>query len=257
MKKVLFLSTFFALSFFSAQAQFGGGTESNLKLIVGATGGVNFSWYGLSEEWDAFSTKTQLGFNGGLTVGLATSDRFSILLGANFIQKGSKLEGPTDDYTENGTGIPFKGYFSGKENTQFLTVPIMARYQVFGDGESFGVTLAAGLSLNFALGGDYSSSIQGTTGKSYNAASGKIKFGSGITDAYDSFQAGILLSPGVVFPVGEKGKFTVNVTWDLGLSDMFNSRYKEANDVVGKWRNRSTIFTVGYEHRFELGSSSR
>jgi Outer membrane protein beta-barrel domain len=252
MKKVFILSIFTAFSFLNAQAQFsGGGTDSNLKLILGATGGVNLSRYSVSDEFGDFSSKSLFGYNGGVTVGLATSDRFSILLGANFIQKGTKLESGTLDL-----GNGDVGYQSLKDKTQFLSIPIIARYQLFG--QNFGMTLGAGLSLNFGLGGTYSTYYQGKSGV-YNAASGKTKFGSGINDDYKPFQAGIILSPGVIFPAGENGKFTINITWDLGLGNMINDNYRNSagGSSTGELKNRSTIFTLGYEHRLDIGSSSR
>ena len=253
MKKFFILSIFTAFSFLNAyaQPQFGGGSgDSNLKLIIGATGGVNLSWYSLSDEYTQ-SSKSLFGYNGGITVGLATSDRFSILTGVSFIQKGTKLESVNYQFDSGDVG-----YESTKLKTQFLSIPLIARYQLFG--ENFGMTLAAGLSFNFGLDGTFSSYEQGKLA-TYKPQSGKVKFGSGINDFYNPFQAGIILSPGAVFPIGEKGKFTVNVTWDLGLGNMLNDKFINfsGNGLLGEWKNRSTIFTIGYEHRLDIGGGDK
>jgi len=57
-----------------------------------------------------------------------------------------------------------------------------------------------------------------------------VPFGSGINDTYRRFQPGFIFSPGMLMPVGEKGKLAANIMWDLGLNAL-NKRSSSASGV--------------------------
>lgn len=239
MKKLTILIFFLtAAASFPARAQ-------NSSFFVGGGGGGNLSMYAFTadyaDQWT--SSKPKPGLNGGVVFGMEFN-RMAIVMGANFIQKGSKAE--TDNYRVEGDYV---GYVKGRENTSFIQIPLLFRFRILGG--KFGLTASAGPSFNIGLSGNSRLELE-VAGAGSESRSGTIKFGSGINDNYKRFQPGFMLGPGMVMAVGEKGKLNLNLMWDLGFNAV-NTRSSSASGIDGKISNISTILNVTYTHHFIFG----
>ena len=239
MKKPLILLALF-LPFLSLSAQ-----AQDMSIFVGGSGGGNLSLYSYTSAYaNAWtSSKPKPGLNGGVVFGMEMGN-MAIVSGVNFIQKGTKSE--TDNYKlENG----YVGYLKARENTSFIQIPLLFRYRFLS--EKFGLTASAGPSFNVGLSGRSSLELE-VANVGSQSQSGTVRFGSGINDTYKRFQPGFMLGPGMLIPVGEKGKLAVNILWDLGFNAV-NQRSSSAKGIDGKIMNVSTILNVSYTHHFNFG----
>ena len=240
MKKQLILTAvFFVLIQIAASAQ------NDMSIFIGGGGGGNLSTYSFTADyantWTSASAKP--GLNGGFVFGVEFG-KMAIVSGVNFIQKGSKAE--TDNYKiEN----DYVGYVKARENTSFISIPLLFRYRILG--EKIGLVASAGPSFNVAVGGNSRLELE-VAGVGSRSQSGDINFGSGINDTYKRFQPGFVLGPGMLMPVGEKGKLAVNMLFDLGF-DAVNKRNATARGISGKVMNVSAILNVTYTHHFVFG----
>jgi hypothetical protein len=235
-----FLSTIFSLS---AQS----------SLIFGVGGGFNNSVINYSNVVNAkTSTSNLMGYQGGLTVGWQFSNNFALISSVQYAQRGTKLANDNQAYRDDNNGQTFLGSQIGEERTNFVTVPLLARYKFLAS--DFGFTLSSGLNFNMGQDGSAFRYVQSNNNsKTYFGRYEDVTFGDGINDLYKPFQVGFVLGAGVIVPIGEKGRFTLNVAFDFGLSDAYNTRYKNANTIFEKAFNRSTFFSLGYEYLLEIG----
>lgn len=221
------------------------------SFFVGANGGVNLSHYKFTEDLSELYpvSNSRLGLNGGFDMGMEI-DNFTISTGLHYIQKGGEYQ--TDNF-ENSEGV---GFFSGREKVHYLSIPIMLGYRKYL-GNELGLTFAIGPSINMGLAGKIDEEIEYFGSDRIDIENYKVEFGSGVNDDYRSTQVGFRISPGLIFPLNHRSKLTFNVTWDLGTGDIFNPRYKDANDFFldnkGDQVNRSTLFTLGYEYHIPFG----
>ncbi|CAG5067324.1 hypothetical protein DYBT9623_00044 [Dyadobacter sp. CECT 9623] len=239
MRKPLLLVIAFLLSAnFAANAQ-------GSSFFIGGTGGANLSMYSYTSDYADLwtSSKPKPGLNGGVVFGVEMN-KMAIVSGVNFIQKGTKSE--TDNYRIEGDYV---GFVKRRENTSFIHVPILFRYRFLS--EKFGLTASAGPSLNIGLAGNQRLELE-VAGVGSRSESSTVRFGSGINDTYRRFQPGFILSPGMLVPMGEKGKLAVNIIWDLGFNAL-NNRSSTAIGADGKVGNVSTILSVSYTHHFNFG----
>ncbi|MEO1435874.1 MAG: porin family protein [Bacteroidota bacterium] len=221
------------------------------SVYIGANGGFNLSKFKFTEDLSELypTTSGRLGINGGLVAG-AVIQNWTISTGIQYIQKGGVYE--TNNFqTELGTG-----YFTAKERHHYISVPILFGYR-HSLGDKVAVSFAMGPSLNFGLKGTLNETIEYFGSDQIDIQNYNVTFGDGVNEDFRPTQVGFQLSPGVVVNVGERAKLNFNVTWDMGTSDMFNPRYKDANSFfdtyTGNQLNRSTLFTVGYEYHFSFG----
>jgi Outer membrane protein beta-barrel domain len=235
-----FLSTIISLS-----AQTG--------LIFGVGGGFNNSVTNLSNVVNAkTSTSNLMGYQGALTVGWQFSNNFALISGVQYAQRGTKLANDNQAYRDDSNGQTFLGSQIGEERTNFVSVPLLARYKFLSS--DFGFTLSSGLSFNIGQDGTAFRYVQSNNNsKTYFGRYEDVIFGDGINDLYKPFQVGFVLGAGVIVPISEKGRFTLSVVFDFGLSDAYNTRYKNANTIFEKAFNRSTFFSLGYEHLLDIG----
>jgi hypothetical protein len=222
-------------------------------LIFGASGGINNSHINYSNVVNLKTTTSNLmGYQGALTVGWQFTNHFALMSGVQYAQKGTKLADDNQAYRDDSNGQTFLGSQIGEERTNFVTIPIVARYKFLSS--DFGFTLSSGLSLNMGQDGTAFRYVQSNNNsKTYFGRYENISFGDGINDLYKPFQVGFVLGAGMILPISEKGRFTLNVAFDFGLSDAYNTRYKNANTIFEKAFNRSTFFTLGYEHVLDIG----
>jgi Outer membrane protein beta-barrel domain len=227
--------------------------SSQTGLILGIGGGINNSRINYSNVVNLkTSTSNLMGYQGALTVGWQFSNNFSLLSGVQYAQKGSKLADDNQAYRDDSNGQTFLGSQIGEERTNFVTIPFVARYKFLSS--DFGFTLSSGLSLNMGQDGTAFRYVQSNNNsKTYFGRYEPVTFGDGINDLYNTFQVGFVLGAGLIVPINEKGRLTLNVAFDFGLSDAYNTRYKNANTIFEKAFNRSTFFTLGYEHVLDIG----
>lgn len=198
------------------------------------------------------TTSNIMGYHGGLNIGWRFSERFTLLSGFHLIEKGTKFAEENKAYRDDSNGgQTYLGFLTGEEKVSFLTIPILARYKVIGDG--FGVLLTAGLTLNSGRDGMAFKYIQANNGKVFAARYEMVEFGEDIDQLYTPFQIGFTMGIGLQIPVSENGRLLLNAAMDFGMTDALNQRFKQANTIFERAYNRSTIFSVGYEHYFDLG----
>jgi hypothetical protein len=221
--------------------------QSN-SFFIGANGGVNFSKFkhtvDLAELYSSSGSLT--GLNGGVSAGFQIQ-HFTLSTGINYMQKGGRYE--TDNFFDpEGTG-----FFSAEEKLHYLSIPLLLGYRQ-NIGDRFGISLAMGPSFNLGLSGKVEESLEYYGSENISTEHYTVRFGRGVNDDYRNLQMGFQFSPGLYFDINDKSKLTFNVTWDSGLKDSFNQRYKQANtffdDYRGNQFNRSTVLTIGYEYHF-------
>lgn len=237
------LSTTATLSTLSAQT----------GLILGVTGGINNSRISYSNVVNVKTTTSSLsGFQGQLTVGWQFSNNFALVSGLQYAQRGSKFADDNQAYRDDTNGQTFLGSQVGEERTNFISIPLVARYKFFSS--DFGIAISSGLSFNMGQDGTAFRYVQSNNNsKTYFGRYENVTFGDGINDYYKPFQIGLILGAGVIIPITEKGRLTLNVALDIGLSDAYNARYKTANTIFEKASNNGTFFSIGYEHLLDIG----
>lgn len=240
-----FAIAFLLVGFFVAAVQ-----AQNSSFYIGVNGGINTSKLkhseGLHELYPISSTRT--GLNGGVDFGFELSG-FTLSSGLHYIQKGGVYE--TDNYQDN---LEI-AYLTAEEKLHFLSVPILVGYRKYiTDNVAFSLNI--GPSINVGLKGKLDETTEYFGSTDIQTEHYNVTYGSSVNDDYRKVQVGFQISPGVVFALNENAKLKFNVTWDSGLKDSFNPRYKEANDFFktypGEQRNQSTVFTVGYEYHFSF-----
>lgn len=234
------ITTFIALSlsfsFLAAQNSF----------FIGGNAGVNFSKFKYTEDLAELysSTSSLAGVNGGFTAGIIIQN-ISLTTGISYMQKGGHYE--TDNFLDqNGTG-----FLSADEKLHYLSIPLLLGYRGHIT-DNFGFSLAMGPSFNLGLNGTIDESIEYYGSEDISTEQYKVAYGSSVNEDYRKLQMGFQLSPGLFFELNNRSMVTVNVTWDNGVKDSYNERYKQANTFFDNFKgnqfNRSTMITVGYEY---------
>ncbi len=223
----------------------------NSSFFIGAGGGGNFSKFKYTEDLAELypGASSVFGLNGGASFGFEIQN-FTLSSGIQYIQKGGEYR--TDNFQDEfGTG-----YFTGREKLHFISIPVLLGYRKYLTGR-FALSFAIGPSFNFGLKGKLDEETQYFGSDETDVQNYTVSFGDGLNDDYRSMQMGFQVSPGLVFAINENSKVTFSATWDSGLADSFNPRYKDANDFFDAFKgdqlNRSTILSVGYEYHFRFG----
>jgi hypothetical protein len=220
------------------------------SFYIGAKTGATASEFRFTEDLKELypNVKDMWGMTGGFDMGLQL-DNWTISTGVLYTQKGSVYQ--TDNFEENGT----TGYFTGEEKLHFLTVPVLLGYkQKISD--NIGWSIAAGPSFNFGLGGKIDETTEYFGTDEVEFQNYKVAFGEGVNDDYKSTQVGFQINPSLFVELNERSKINFGITWDFGTSDMYNDRYKVANEFFdffkGNQVHRNTMFTIGYEYHFNF-----
>ena len=245
MKRTMFLMTLFCF------CSSGWVHAQSNSFYIGGSAGLNLSKFKYTEDLSELypNSNAVLGINGGFNAGLQLQN-FTLSTGIHYVQKGGEYQ------TENFDDELGTGFFSAKERLHFLSIPILVGYR---DelGANVGWSIAMGPSINIGLGGNLDETTEYFGTEERVEENFKLAFGSGVNEDYRSTQVGFQISPGLFVNLNHNSKVHFNVTWDIGLGDAFNSRYKNANDFfsanIGNLLNRSTFFSIGYEYHFSLG----
>jgi hypothetical protein len=244
MKRITLLMLMVAASLISLSAQ-------RSSLYIGATGGVNLSKFKFTSELSELYTSTNSipGLNGGVTFGMELGN-VTLSSGLQYIQKGGEYQ------TDNFEGDLGTGFFTARERLHFVSVPLLIGYRKFLS-DQFGVSVALGPSFNFGISGKLDETIEYFGETDVEETHYIVHFGNSVNDDYKGMQVGFQFSPGLFYAINDRSRLTFNITWDSGLSDAFNPRYKDANtffdDYRGSALNRTTMFSIGYQRHFSLG----
>ena len=134
-------------------------------------------------------------------------------------------------------------------------MPVLLGYRDYLTS-NVGWSLAAGPSFNFGLDGKLDETTEFFGTDETEVQNFKVAFGQGVNEDYKPMQVGFQLTPGLFVDLNNRSKLHFNVTWDFGTSDMFNPRYKDANDFFinnkGTQVHKTTMFTIGYEYHFQF-----
>ncbi|MEM9917418.1 MAG: porin family protein [Bacteroidota bacterium] len=220
------------------------------SFYIGARAGVNTSKFKFTEDLKELypTTHSIFGVNGGLDMGLHLN-KWTISTGLHYVQKGSEYQ--TDNFEENGT----VGYFTARERLHYVTILLLLGYRDYL-ANRIGWSIAIGPSFNFGLGGKVDETTEYFGTDETDVQNFKVAFGEGVNEDYKSQQVGFQISPGIFLELNERSKLLFNITWDLGTADIFNPRYKDANDFFngrkGNQTNRTAMFTIGYEYHFNF-----
>lgn len=236
---------YFSVSMFLLALAFQALHAQSNSFFIGGTAGTNFTKFKYTDDLaELYSTSNRTtGYNGGFTAGMLIGN-FTITTGLQYIQKGGAYE------TANFSDEVGTGFFSAKEKLHYISVPLLLGYrQQLGD--RFGAMVSMGPSLNMGLKGKIDETTEYYGLDEVSKEFHTVNFGSGVNDDYAGMQVGFQFSPGVYFDLTDRSKITLNVTWDSGLQDAFNSRYKQANTFFDEYKGnqflKSTMISVGYE----------
>jgi Outer membrane protein beta-barrel domain len=220
--------------------------------IIGINGGMNQSKLRFSEAVNRKTETSNLrGYQAQITVGYQLTNKFTLLSGAQYAQRGTRMADPNQAYKEE-NGNVFLGSLVGEERTNFLTIPFLMRYKLLSG--RFGITLTTGLNLNLGQDGTAFRYVQSNNNsKIYYARYEMIGFGNSINDLYRRNQLSVMTGLGFLIPVSEKGRVVLNANMDWGMLDAYNERFKMANTILEKVFSNATFFNIGYEHHFNMG----
>jgi len=256
MKKII-LTTIVTLSFLLCV------NAQNSAIILGVNGGANFSSFSLTGDLltQDETTSSKLGFQGGIDLGVKFNS-FSFITGFKYVQNGGNTEleksDPNDPhFLDDGTAdIGLRNTTTRFKN---ISIPLLFRYQTKGD-LSFAVSL--GPVLNSGIGEikteeTYTLTISGELGPEETIST----FGDLGDDLLRSSWVGFMVSPGVIYKVGDNGFFRANVTYHSG-GNIVNENLIVGDsvglrNVSGSLNSRSIAFEIGYEHRIDFNIGSK
>lgn len=278
---IIFLCTFFFSNFSFAQSSFFIGpmaTGHVSKYEVSDDFSKDFTPWGfdgnnLIGEFQSLETKSKLGLSGGVSLGLQFG-RFAIVTGARYCQKGGSFESrryklllpnydPNDPYYFD---VLDQGTLKIKEQQNYVHIPLLARYQIIG--EEVGFTLALGPAFNIGIGkASRNSTFEGQLTDEFTSEqwSAEFTYGKDLGDLYKPKTTSFVISPGVVFPVGEQGKLNLTLYWESDLTSAINENYRDRYSTSegvktvrldGDKKNKSFGIGISYEHHldFNIGS---
>ena len=188
MKKILFLTWLFAMSYSVSQAQ---------NIRIGFTAGASFANYNSKVNGNSDNGNSKIGFTAGVLADIPFSKNFSFQPAVNFVQKGTKDE-QTYDYITEKVSL----------GTNHIEVPLNFLFNSGGDNGNF--FIGAGPSLAFGVSGkwkykDNSSSL-----------TEDVNFGDTDEDDLKGVDFGANVLAGYNFPNGLL--FAVN--YNAGLSNL-------------------------------------
>ena len=175
--------------------------QSN-SFFIGANGGANLSKFKYTEDLSELypTTNAIFGLNGGVSLGFEIQN-FTLSTGIQYGQRGSEYQ--TDNFSyDQGTG-----FFSAKEKLHYVSIPILVGYRKYF-GDKIGLSFTMGPSINFGLSGNIDETTEYFGSEQVEMENYKVAFGSGVNDDYRATQISFQLSPGIVYNINDRSKFT-------------------------------------------------
>ncbi|MFN8713560.1 MAG: porin family protein [Bacteroidota bacterium] len=196
------------------------------KLDIGAEGGFSLASLRGNEVIDSYHD-TRIGYSGGLFVQYNFRKIISVRTGGYYERKGSSLEFLFTDI--NGTII---GTFKGKENFNYLTVPLLVR-ATFGQKLNYFVN--AGPYIGFLMKKtEYTEAFQSIP-----------EITSDQTDLFKKTETGLSFGIGVSYTLKEKFALSFEARNNLGLTD--TSDLPVINNGVIKTNAVNFLFGFSYK----------
>ncbi|MDR1090702.1 MAG: PorT family protein [Prevotella sp.] len=199
----------------------------------GVNAGVNMSDAMIGTA-DTNGSSFRFGYQIGLTVDYAISQKFNILSGVYFITKGSKIEDL--DYTSYLCGIPD---FTHKFEQQYLQLPLYGAYK-FNLSDDFNVRFGIGPYFAYGIGGKSKKTLNGSVWVDGTSEREYKTFGKSEDSWYNEELKRFDFGLGALVNLEYK-KFNLNISYDQGLLDIARSTGYE-------YRNYSLTFSIGYKY---------
>ena len=222
--------------------------QAQSAFYLGAQTGVNGSKFRFTEDLlELYPTNERLpGVNVGIDAGFQLG-AWNFGTGFQYIQKGGNYQSNVYEVGDGRTA-----YLSARERLHFLSVPVLIGYTDYLTNR-IGYTVQAGPSFNFGIKGRLDETTEYFGEEQTDFQNYTVEFGNGVNDDYRGMQAGFQLAPQLFFDINRNNRITLNATWDFGVKDAYNPRYKAANDFFQDFRgtvtNRMAAVTVGYQYR--------
>jgi hypothetical protein len=213
MKKTLLLFSACLLTF---------GLQAQIR--YGARLGLNVTNVNSKFDGEKIDTDPLVGFHLGAVAEFSFSEKVSILPSLTFSQFGAKLS----------QEIPLLGKVESTIRINYLMLGLPVGYKL--DLDKVKIHLAAGPYASFGLSGKFKLKIDSETEEE------DIKFGNNDDSDLRRGDFGLLLSPGIEFPVGN-GALLINLNYGLGLA---NTEPKGDSDNSSK----NTMFGLSVSYLF-------
>ncbi|MEO8211088.1 MAG: porin family protein [bacterium] len=223
--RFFFVSLFIVLILVSANALY----AQTYKGEFGIEGGVGIR--SLRIDPKDSSTKTGIGFMGGIAGQLNLSPTFSLRLGVGYERKGADLE------TKIGTTT-----VKGKANIDYVAIPLLLRAN-FGNGKKIKFFLNAGPYVGILLANKIKTDAYGTIPESEfdnKDSTKKIDFG---------ISGGI----GINFLVGTSSSFTIGARDNFGLTNINDEKTAGASEI----KTNSAQLILGFAWKFGKNYTTR
>ena len=188
MKKLLFLTWLFAMSYFVSQAQ---------NTRIGFTAGASFANYNAKMDGESDNGNSKPGLTAGVLADIPISKNFSFQPALNFVQKGTKDEQTFGGITEKVSLV-----------TNQIEVPLNFLFNATGNTGNF--FIGAGPSLAFGLSGKWKFE-DGT-----NSLTEDVSFGNSESDDLKGLDIGANFLAGYCFPNG----LMFSANYNAGLNNL-------------------------------------
>ena len=192
-----------------AVAALAGPVQSSAQMSLNVGGGIvaaTFSGSDADNLGEGASKGSRVGLNVGAWLGIPVAERFSIVAGGVYAQKGA-------EYSEGDVSLTFKG--------NYIEIPVFASVVLTGPDRSVGFNIFAGPTFAFEAGCD----ITGDDGSDAATIScDDLGF-----DERQTFDIGLAGGAGVSFPINERLSVMVSSGYDLGLRTLDTS--SDASDI--------------------------
>jgi len=177
--------------------------QSSAQMSLNVGGGIvaaTFSGSDADDLGDGASKGSRIGLNVGAWLGIPVAERFSIVAGGVYAQKGP-------EYSDAGNTLTFKG--------NYIEIPLFASVVLTGPDSSVGFNIFAGPTFAFEAGCD----VKGDDGDAAATVScDDLGF-----DERQKFDIGLAGGAGVSFPINERLSVMVSGGYDLGLRKLDTS----------------------------------
>lgn len=199
MKRIFVL----ALAFY-AVATLATPVQSSAQMSLNVGGGIVAATFSGGDAdnllGDGVSKGSRVGLNVGAWLGIPVAERFSIVAGGVFAQKGA-------EYSEGTSTLTFKG--------NYVEIPVFASVVLTGPDSSVGFNIFAGPTFAFEAGCDIGGEEDGV---SVSFSCDEAEF-----TERQKFDIGLAGGAGVSFPINERLSVMVSGGYDLGLRNLDTS----------------------------------
>ena len=178
--------------------------HSQAQMTVGLGGGIVAATFSGDDAEDLFgsdvSKGSRVGLNIGANIAIPIAERFAIVPGAYFVQKGAQ-------YSADGVTGTFKG--------DYIEIPILISAMLTGPESSLGFNIFAGPTFAFEAGCSFDLEGDGSSSSSDCDDEG--------FDDRQKLDMGLAGGAGVSFPITETLSLMISAGYELGLRKLDTS----------------------------------